>query len=174
VLRLAAGLFLFFVAAIAQGRPLLPEALQDSLPGLRLAGEGRLRWFGLHVYDAALWINGSRWDPEREFVLSIRYARNIASNRLVSASIDEMRRLGLRDEAQLARWRDEMSRVFPDVQKGESITGVNRAGAGVDFYHEGRLAGRVSDREFARAFFGIWLDPRTREPGLRESLFGSK
>ena len=35
----------------------LPEQVADDFPNLRLAGEGRLRWLGLHIYDAALWIN---------------------------------------------------------------------------------------------------------------------
>jgi hypothetical protein len=30
----------------------------------------------------------------------------------------------------------------------------------------------VADAQFALAFFSIWLDPRTREPELRESLVG--
>jgi hypothetical protein len=67
-----------------------------------------------------------------------------------------------------------MARVFPNVRKGESITGVNRPGVGAEFFHEGRPTGLVRDPEFARAFFDIWLDPRTREPGLRNSLFGAK
>lgn len=152
----------------------LPEQVAKEFPELRLAGEGRLRWFGLHIYDAALWVKGAGWDAEREFVLDIRYARNIKGWRLVETSIDEMKRLGFGSDAQLARWKEEMAQVFPDVKKGERITGVNRPGVGVAFYHQGKATGVVDDVEFAKAFFAIWLDPRTREPGLRESLTGSR
>ena len=152
----------------------LPEPVLREFPELRLAGEGRLRWLGLHVYDAALWVNGGKWNPEREFALDIVYARSLSGKRLAGTSIDEMRRLGFGDEASLARWSEQLARVFPDVAKGDRITGVNRPGVGAEFYHQGRLTGRINDPEFARAFFAIWLDERTREPGLRKSLFGTR
>lgn len=152
----------------------LPEPVVREFPELRLAGEGRLRWLGLHIYDAALWVNGRKWNPEGEFALDIVYARALSGKRLAGTSIDEMRRLGFGDKASLARWSEQLTRVFPDVTKGDRITGVNRPGVGAEFYHQGRLTGRIDDPEFARAFFAIWLDERTREPGLRESLFGSR
>jgi hypothetical protein len=34
------------------------------------------------------------------------------------------------------------------------------------------LLGTIDDPVFARAFFAIWLDPRTREPQLRNRLLG--
>lgn len=40
------------------------------------------------------------------------------------------------------------------------------------FYHQGRLSGKVADPAFARAFFAIWLDARTRVPALRARLLG--
>jgi hypothetical protein len=52
------------------------------------------------------------------------------------------------------------------------LAGVYRPGRGVDYYSEDRALGSISDPEFARAFFSIWLDPRTREPSLRERLLG--
>ena len=152
----------------------LPEQVAKDFPGLQLAGEGRLRWFGLHVYDASLWTNGARWNEDREFALDIRYARDIKSRRLVQSSLDEMRRLGFGDEQRLAIWEKEMARVLPDVKKGEHLTGVNRPGVGAEFYYQGRIVGTITDPAFAQAFFAIWLDARTREPGLRRSLIGSK
>jgi hypothetical protein len=152
----------------------LPEPVAKDVPNLRLAGDGRLSWFGLHVYDASLWISGAQWNEEREFALDIRYARDIKSRRLVQTSLDEMRRLGFGDERRLEEWAERMARVFPDVKKGEHLTGVNRPGAGAEFYHQGRSVGTIDDPEFARAFFSIWLDARTREPGLRRSLIGNK
>jgi hypothetical protein len=152
----------------------LPEQVVRNFPDLRLAGEGRLRWLGLHIYDASLWINGARWNDEQEFALDIRYARDIKANRLIQTSLDEMRRLGFGDGPRQKDWAEQMVRVFPDVRKGEHLTGVNRPGAGAEFYHQGRIVGTIADPEFARAFFSIWLDARTREPGLRKSLIGSK
>jgi hypothetical protein len=167
---------LLLLVAIAMPVPgaavALPDPVRQALPDLRLAGEGRLRWFGLLIYDASLWISGARFQRDREFVLNLRYARNLGGEKIADASRDEMRRLGWRDEARLERWLSEMRRIFPDVRKGEQLTGVNLPGVGVDFYHNGRFAGRIDDAEFAVAFFSIWLDPRTREPGLREALIG--
>jgi hypothetical protein len=168
-----ASLLALMVPVVVAAMP-LPEPVVREFPELRLAGEGRLRWLGLHIYDAALWVNGAKWNPEREFALDIRYARNLSGERLAGTSIDEMRRLGFGDEARLARWSDDLARVFPDVKKGDRITGVNRPGIGAEFYYQGRLTGRIDDPEFARAFFAIWLDVRTREPRLRESLFGAR
>jgi hypothetical protein len=65
-----------------------------------------------------------------------------------------------------------MTRAFPDVRAGDSITGVFLPGRGVQFWFGEQLRAEVTDLEFARAFFDIWLDPRTREPALRERLLG--
>ena len=111
---------LFLVAALLMPMGVmalsLPEQVARDFPDLKLAGEGRLRWFGLHVYDASLWINGARWNGEQEFALDIRYARDIKSRRLVQTSLDEIRRLGFGDEQRLAIWEEEMTRVLPDVR----------------------------------------------------------
>ena len=165
---------LLFLMPMGAEALLLPEQVARDFPNLRLAGEGRLRWFGLNIYDATLWISGARWTGEQEFALDIRYARDIKSRRLVQTSADEMRRLGFGDERQLGKWVEEMTRVIPDVKKGEHLTGVNRPGAGAQFYYQGKAIGSIADSEFARAFFAIWLDARTREPELRQSLIGSK
>jgi hypothetical protein len=150
----------------------LPEGVASKLPGLSLAGEGRLRWFGLHIYDAALWARTDVFSVDSEFALDIRYMRNIPAERLVGASVKEIRRLGYADDALLDKWSGAMGTVFPDIRKGDRLTGVNMPGRGVEFYHNGRFAGLIPDTQFARAFFSIWFDPRTREPELRESLIG--
>lgn len=152
--------------------PPLPDPVSAKLPDLRLAGEGRFSWFGLHIYDASLWTRSDSFTVKSEFALDIRYARNIVANRLVSNSVREMRRLGFDNPVQLAKWAEEMARVFPDIRKGDRLTGVNIPDIGAEFYHNGRFIGMVADKQFAVAFFSIWLDPRTREPELRESLIG--
>ncbi|MNC84230.1 hypothetical protein D3C75_1386630 [compost metagenome] len=46
-------------------------------------------------------------------------------------------------------------------------------GVGVRFYAGTQLQHEVRDHDFARAFFAIWLDPRTRNPELRAQLLGA-
>lgn len=139
----------------------------------RLLGEGRLTWFGFHVYDARLYAPAN-FDPvdatARPFVLELTYARRLSGRSIAEASRDEMRRLGFGDEAQHGRWLAQMQRLFPDVEPGRRIAGVNRPGGGARFYVDGSFAGSIDEPEFARAFFAIWLDPRSRAPRLRESL----
>lgn len=136
------------------------------------AGEGELRWFGLKVYRAALWVSGERWSMDRPFALALRYEREISADQLVSTTLDELRRLGWRDANRLARWESALRRIFPDITPGEELVGLSVPGRGAWFFHDGRPAGAIEDAEFARAFFSIWLDARTREPSLRARLLG--
>jgi hypothetical protein len=41
------------------------------------------------------------------------------------------------------------------------------------FFFNGKPLGRIQNTEFSRAFFSIWLDPKTAEPGLRNALLGA-
>ena len=139
----------------------------------RLAGEGRLTWLGFHVYDAQLFAP-ARFNLDdalrQPFVLELTYARKLEGKAIAAASRDEMQRMGLGTPEQQARWLARMEALFPDVDKGRRIAGVNQPGAGARFYVDGVFAGSIDEPDFARAFFAIWFDPRTRAPRLRDSL----
>lgn len=149
--------------------PWLPAGaatLVDPTRGLRRWGQGEFRRFGFLVYEATLW-GGD--DPLRPpLALRLDYRRNIAGSAIAEASVKEMRQLGA-DEALLRRWGPEMARLFPDVKPGDHIVGVYRP-EGASFLFNGRPLGEIPEPEFARRFFGIWLDPRTSAPDLRAAL----
>jgi hypothetical protein len=65
-----------------------------------------------------------------------------------------------------------MRRIFPDVKDGDRLAGLHLPGEGARFWLNGRPAGAVTDPEFSRLFFGIWLAPTTSEPALRLALLG--
>jgi hypothetical protein len=158
----------------AAGDPGAPAALA-YLPGpAKLLGEGRLRWFGLAVYDARLFAAGDSLDPERigtsSFALELRYARRLQGEEIAQASHREIVRLGYGTENQRAGWLKTMRGLFPDVQPGDRITGVHLPAGKVIFYRNDTRLGAVEDRQFGEAFFAIWLDPRTVAPELRRAL----
>jgi hypothetical protein len=151
----------------------LPPAVQAQHPGLDRVGGGEMRWLGFKLYDAALWASTpGEAATAGEHLLSIRYARAVSAERLVAVSLDEIRRLGFDDEATLARWGEALAEVLPAVAAGETLAGLHRPGQGAEFWHQGQPRGEIRDPDLARAFFAIWLDPRTREPQLRAQLLG--
>lgn len=157
----------------AHARVELPGTLAP-VQQFQLVGSGSMSWFGLHLYDVALWSSAARFDPDRPFALALRYTRGFKGARIAERSVAEIERLGLGDAVKRARWGEAMAGVFPNVRAGDKLTGVYRPGRGAEFFYNDVPVGRIDDTEFARAFFGIWLDPRTREPELRKRLIGAR
>ena len=103
---------LTFAAAAAASTPLAsdgsqaPAHVRKYVGDAPLAGAGRLTWYGLHVYDAALYAP-ARLEPANPtaqgFVLELTYARRLAGKDIAAASRDEIERLGFGTEAQRAR-----------------------------------------------------------------------
>lgn len=171
--HLSAMSMALLLAAPLPGLAQVQVQVQDPLAGWQEVGRGEMRWFGIKLYGASLWAEGERYAPERPFALRLRYARDFSSEQLVTASLDEMRRIDpALDTAQLARWRDILARVLPAVRAGDTLVGIHQPGKGARFLHDGKPCGETDDAALARAFFGIWLDPRTREPALRAQLLG--
>jgi hypothetical protein len=141
-------------------------AAEAPWPGLQRWGEGAYRRYGFHIYDAVLWATEH---PERApRALQLTYGRRISREKIVAASLDEMAALGAAGE-RLPAWGQQLAALLPDVVAGDRLLGIHEPD-GALFYFNGRRLGGVRDAEFARRFFGIWLDPQTSAPELRAAL----
>ena len=153
-----------------------PPELAQALPDAALHGQARLRFFGLHVYDARLWtarpLAPGGW-VQRPFALELEYARSLQGRKIAERSLDEMRRQQPIADADAQRWLATMGELFPDVDAGDRLTGVHLPAEGARFFFNGRPRGELRDPTFARLFFGIWLAPETSEPALRAQLLGT-
>ena len=163
------------VPARTNASPPLPPEVMQILPGAVPLGQQRFRVWGFEVYDARLWtapgFSAERYEASA-LALELSYLRDFKGHAIAERSLKEMRRVGSVSEVQAQRWLSEMQRVFPDVQRGQRLMGVNQPGAGAFFWLDGQPAGEIRDAEFSRLFFGIWLSPRTSEPALRQALLG--
>lgn len=163
---MACVLVLYASQALCDWRTVLPDA--------RLVGQADYSWYGFDLYQARLWSAASQPSLETPLALELNYRRTISKQTLVQASIEEMLRIAGKslDPGRLDSWTDDMRRSFVDVGPGSQITGLYLPGKGCRFYVDGRLTHEVADPAFARNFFAIWLDPRTRHPELRQQLLG--
>ena len=162
-----------WLPALAQ--PAAPTEVAAELPGAKLLGNGRLTYFGLHIYDARLWVaDGFTADNFGKFplALELEYARTLLGKLIAERSLDEMKRVGGFSDEQGQRWLAAMTQTFADVNKGDRLTGVHRPGEAAGFFLNAKSRGEVRDADFARRFFGIWLSAQTSEPKLRAALLG--
>lgn len=171
--------FLFVAALLiaigAQAEP-FPPATPILLPDSIFRGATTVRWLGLPLYEAALWVeNGTpagALDYERPFVLRIRYARAIAGRTIAEVSREEIARLQSAPSPLLSQWHSLMVAVFPNVDRGTEIAGMHQPGVGIRFFLNGAVLADLPGDDFSRAFFGIWFDPATRNPVGRAELLG--
>ena len=158
-----------------------PSFLKNYLSEPVSNGNGTFRWFGLKIYDAHLWTTAkasfnSDAAPNlanlfaQPFALRLTYARSLKGVRIAESSAEELARLQLGTPAQRAQWLQRMTALFPDVEENDAITGLYLPGVGAKFYFNQQPLGIIEDDAFARAFFAIWLDARTRAPDLRAAL----
>jgi hypothetical protein len=172
--RAAAAVLLLGAALTVSAAVELPRTLEPAAREFRLLGSGKMSWYGLHLYDAALWAPVGAFDPQQPFALALRYVRGFKGEHIAQRSVAEIERLGFGDLATRQRWGEAMKGIFPDVRPGDTLTGVYRPGKGAEFFYRDASIGTIDDPQFARAFFSIWLDPRTREPKLRARLIGTR
>ncbi len=184
--KIASGLLLWALlsaspwmpVASAQSTTPAPAAIRVALPDAELSGGGSYRWFGMKLYDARLWTARKPLTPDNwestPLALELVYARTLYGERIAKASVDEMRHVGYGTPAQHAAWLEAMKRVFPDVAEGTQLVGIYQPGGATRFIRDGQSVGEIADPEFGKAFFAIWLHPKTSAAKLRLALFGQK
>lgn len=167
---------LFAAALLAFAAVSAPADAQVPVPGMRMSGEGSLRFLGMEIYQARLWVTPQFRAADyavHPVALELNYRRGFTAKAIAERSLQEMRRIGTFTEAQAQGWQQALQAALPDVKAGDRITGLYRPGVGAVFRLQERTVGEVADPEFARLFFGIWLSPQTSEPGLRQALLAA-
>jgi hypothetical protein len=169
-------LLLAALLACMAGAPASAAEWRAQLPQAQALGGGDLTWFGLRIYRATLWSGSRPFDATQPFALQLSYYRSISRQRLVSTSMDEIRRLSPTPipTATQARWETQLAAAFVDVREGDELTGVYLPGRGMQLYDRQRLLADVEDEALARAFFDIWLNPNSRDQKLRSRLMGAQ
>ena len=177
VLAVAVGAAVASAAAAADGAAAPPSFVQQALPAAALLGQGQMRFLGLRIYDARLWV-GPQFKAadfgDYPLALELSYHRAFKGAAIAQRSIDEIERQGELAPALAQRWQKALAALLPDVQSGDRLTGLYQPGQGMRFWRGEQLLGATDDAELARRFFAIWLSPRTSEPGLRSALLARR
>ena len=157
----------------ASSTPPAPGFIASALGSARLAGSSLFRYWGFDVYQASLWVTPAFQAPaywQTPFALELSYLRTLEGAAIAQRSLDEMQRAGSLPSAQASDWLANMTRIFPNVNKGDTLTGLHTPEQGARFLINGQPLGDIAHADFSRRFFGIWLGAGTSAPGLRAAL----
>ena len=152
----------------------MPQPVADNIPDANLIGGGKFTYLFWDVYNAQLHAATTSWQGRPPYALSLTYLRDFKGEDIAKRSAKEIKEQGIEDENQLEDWLVLMTNLFPDVNEGETLTGIFREDRTTVFYRGEELIGVVEDVRFGERFFGIWLSEKTSEPKLRKLLIGEK
>lgn len=138
-------------------------------------GSGQLSFFGINLYRAELHSEKTGEDFfEMKFALRIKYSRKFKGSNIAKRSIKEIKKLKFGSQDQQNQWYEDLKAKLPNIEKDDYLTGVFKPNYGFKIYHNNVQIMESKDKEFAKAFFSIWLDKNTPEPKLRGKLLSGK
>lgn len=146
-----------------------PPHIKSMMGQVQLQGLGRLNFWGFHVYDANLYRGATK--DSQEFALELKYQRSFSGEAIANRTAEEMKNLGVSD-SQAAAWGKELASILPNVEPGQTISAIYIPKQGTSFFYDGKKISQIQGADFAKAFFGIWLDSKTSVPKLRTELLG--
>lgn len=159
----------FFPVQGAYGKK-TPDDLTPYMTGVEKVGQADLRVMFWDVYTATLWAPRGVYNKKKPFALQLDYLRTLKGKDIARVSIEEIRKQGVTDELKLAAWHNQLWRIFPDVKKGDRLTGIRDKNGNTVFIQNGKVIGTVKGIDFTGYFFDIWLGAATSHPGLRAQL----
>ncbi|MBF6631829.1 MAG: chalcone isomerase family protein [Comamonas sp.] len=146
---------------------------QQFTQKLQAAGQGQMRFLGLRIYDARLWV-GPGFEAQSftnyPLALELTYHRNFTGKAIAERSVQEIARQRTVPPDLAQRWTDQLTQWLPDVKLGDRLTGIYIPSQGMQLWLGDKALSPINDTELAQRFFGIWLSPQTSEPRLREAL----
>ena len=143
------------------------------VPDARLTGEASLKMLGFEIFDAELFAPAGHYSPTKPYALTLEYRRDFSAKSIVDRTVKELGKQGRSTDQQLASWKADMERIFPDVNEGTRITGIRDKDGNARFFRDGQEIGMIADPAFSDRFFAIWLGDQASNTAFRRQLTGA-
>lgn len=163
------------IAGAAPARAFDPLAfVPEQVAAARLSGAATMHRYGRPVYAVKLFIDPGTFSPEdlarESFALDFEYVAPCTGTGIADDVAAQMADMGIARPTQIREWHARLRAFLPDLRVADHLSAVFQPGHGTRFYRDGEQVGAIPGDVFARAYFGIWLDPASTVPGLRAQL----
>lgn len=147
---------------------------------LDLRGVSTYRYWGFRVYTGAFYLPAGETSRaaalgETPRKLVLKYHRSVSVDQIVEKSLEVLEE---NPEVSIEKLRPLLTRLeslYVPVEQGDSyaITYDPTQGS-LSLYFNERLLGQFTDRDFARAYFGIWVSNHSVSESFTDELLGRK
>lgn len=168
------GLFLTLGQVLTLGQAHATSLIEKHIPNAQVVATARLTVLLFDIYDASFYTVYGKPEVKPPFALKLSYLRDLKGEKIADRSAEEMRHQQLVSEVTLADWHTQMRNIFPDVKKGDDITGIYKDNAQCTFYKNNTFIGQMNDGQFCDMFFDIWFGEKTTAPALRKKLLSQQ
>ncbi|MBC7769761.1 MAG: hypothetical protein H7124_13350 [Phycisphaerales bacterium] len=158
-IRTALAAFAVLCAAVTPAAA-SPTEVARAIPGAQQVGEARYQLLTVTLFEAELWTGTGDFSWNTPFALALTYERSARASTLINRSISEMSQRGAGTARSLAPLRAQLAACFPNIARGDRVTGVSTGPNTARFYYNGAQRCEIEWPGFRRSFFGIWLDGR--------------
>ena len=157
--------FILLIKSVMAGAQPLPS-------GLKIVGKAQLQIMWFNIYDAELYNETGHYEELKgPLLLKLKYQRDIAKNKLLSATEKQLLRQGV-VSSDVGNWLIILQRIFPDIDSQDTLSFSIDAQDKGYFYHNDHFIGSIDDARFGYAFLNIWLADSSEFPKLAMSLKG--
>lgn len=154
----------------AAGDAATKQLVKPYIPKVELVGATRISYMFWKLYDMRLYAEAGEWQEGKPFAIELNYLRAFKGVDIATRSIAEIRKQGFTDETKLSLWLNELSAIFPDVNKQDRLIGIAGPQGNAIFYFDEKFVGTIEDPAFSQWFFNIWLGENRLKPKLRKQL----
>ena len=147
---------------------------QKNVQSFALIGEGTLKVFVWKLYDLKLFSETNYFSWKNKFILEFDYKREMKKDRVIEASIKEMRRQKGVAKKEINAWQKYLEQGINTAQEGTKAAVEWTPAGQITFHYEGEPSVTINDVPFAKSFISIWLGKETSEPELRSALLGQR
>ena len=150
------------------------DTWQKKIQSFALIGEGTLEVFVWDLYDLKLFSEMNSFSWHNKFILEFHYKRELKKDKIIEASLEEMRRQKGVAEKQIDVWKTHLVQGINTVREGTKAAVEWTPDDQITFHYEGKAPVIINDKLFAKSFINIWLGQETSEPELRSALLGKR
>lgn len=144
-----------------------------------LRGTGLLTWYFIDAYVAALYlpdhVPSTQFDADQPKALELHYFHDIDGEDFGPAGEEVLKRMLPSSSIEAIRpGLNQIKAAYVDIKEGDRYTLVYEPNLGTTLEHNGKALVTIPGKEFAAAYFHIWLGDKSVDNDLRDELFNCK